>query len=376
MGKRMTEVGIGLIGSGFMGKCHALAYRNVKAVFGDVPTPRLEVLCDTPADRAAGMAARFGFARHTADWRALVTDPAVEIVSITTPNSLHREMAVAALGAGKHVYCEKPLAVTFAQAEEMAAAADKAGVLTIVGYNYIKNPAFLHARKLIGNGAIGRPIHFRGVVDEDYQADPEAPWSWRCLTADAGLGALGDLGCHLVSCAVGLMGPVESLIADMRTVHETRPRSDGGGWGPVENEDVASALVRFQGGAHGSIATSRIAWGRKNYLAWEVHGERGMICFDQERMNELKLFQAVGAAAEQGFKTILTGPPHPPYENFVPAQGHGLGFNDLKIIEVEGLLSALAHGGVPSPSFAEALAHEKVIHAIAESARTGMRIEP
>ena len=224
----MKEIGIGLIGTGFMGKCHALAFRNVKAVFGDLPTPRLEMLCDMRTDRAAQMAGQFGFARHTADWRALVTDPRVDVVSITTPNKMHHEMALAAMAAGRHVYCEKPLALTLEQAEEMAEAAERAGVLTLVGYNYIKNPAFLHTQKLIRDGAIGRPIHFRGVVDEDYQADPESPWSWRCLTAEAGLGALGDLGCHLVSCAVGLMGPVESLVADMQTIHKTRPRPEIG----------------------------------------------------------------------------------------------------------------------------------------------------
>ncbi len=372
----MKEIGIGLIGTGFMGKCHALAFRNVKAVFGDLPTPRLEMLCDMRTDRAAQMAGQFGFARHTADWRALVTDPRVDVVSITTPNKMHHEMALAAMAAGRHVYCEKPLALTLEQAEEMAEAAERAGVLTLVGYNYIKNPAFLHAQKLIRDGAIGRPIHFRGVVDEDYQADPESPWSWRCLTAEAGLGALGDLGCHLVSCAVGLMGPVESLVADMQTIHKTRPRPDGNGRGPVENEDVASALIRFRSGAQGSLSTSRVAWGRKNRLAWEVHGDRGMICFDQERMNELRLFRSDDPAAEVGFRTILTGPQHPPYGDFVPAPGHGLGFSELKIIEVSSLLSALQNGGTASPSIPDALVYEKVIHAICASARSGKRVKP
>ncbi|MGJ3265449.1 MAG: Gfo/Idh/MocA family protein [Salinarimonas sp.] len=364
-------VGIGLIGTGFMGKCHALAYRAVSAVFADVAPPRLAVLCDTPAEKAEAFARQFGFARATADWRDLVADPAVDLVAITTPNKLHREMALAALAAGKHVYCEKPLGLTLAEAEEMAAAAARAGVVTQVGYNYLKNPAFQHAQRLVAEGAIGRIVQFRGIVDEDYMADPALPWSWRCREAEAGLGALGDLGCHLVSLAQALCGPIRTLCADMQTVHPTRPMPDGTGEGPVENEDVATALVRFESGVAGMLTTSRAAWGRKGRLAFEIHGSAGMIAFDQERMNELRLFQAEPDRSRHGFRTILTGPAHEPYGAFTPAPGHGLGFNDQKTIEVAGLLRAIAGEGRASPDFAEALVIERVIHAIARSAREG-----
>ncbi len=367
----MGTLGVGLIGTGFMGKCHALAFAAVGRVFGDVAAPRLALLCDTPAERAVAMAGQFGFERATDDWQALVTDPAVDIVSITTPNRLHREIALAAIAAGKHVYCEKPLALTLAEAEEMAAAAERAGVRTMVGYNYIKNPAFTHAVRLVEDGTIGRPIHFRGFVDEDYQADPEIAWTWRARLDEAGLGTLGDLGCHLVSMACGLLGPIDSLIADMATVHETRPLPDGSGRAAVENEDVASALVRFASGVTGLISTSRSAWGRKNRLGWELHGTRGMLVFEQERMNELQLFVNDGPAATQGFRTILTGPSHPPYGAFCPAPGHQLGFNDLKVIEAAAFLRALASGDRPYPDFGHALAFERVIHAIARSARNG-----
>jgi predicted dehydrogenase len=370
----MAEIGVGVIGTGFMGKCHALAYGAVGRVFGDVAAPRLEVVCDMPLDRAEAIARQLGFARATDDWRALVEDPEVGLVSVTTPNRLHREMVLAALAAGKHVWCEKPMALTLAEAEEMAEMADRAGVATMVGYNYVRNPAFLHARRLVADGTIGRVVHFRGFVDEDYQADPELAWTWRARIDEAGLGALGDLGCHLVSMACGLCGPVESLVADMATVHATRPLPDGSGRAVVENEDVASALVRFEGGVPGVISTSRSAWGRKNRLGWEVHGERGMIAFEQERMNELMLFVNEGPAATQGFRTILTGPAHPPYAAFVPAPGHQLGFNDLKVIEAADLLRAIAAGGRPYPDFRAALAFERVIHAVAQSARDGVRV--
>ena len=365
----MDHVGVGLIGTGFMGKCHALAFRAVEAVFGDVPRPRLEVLCDVPAARAQHFAKQFGFARATDDWRVLIADPAVEIVSITTPNNLHKIIALEAIAAGKAVYCEKPMALTLDDAEAMAAAAEGAGVATMVGYNYLHNPIVTHARGLIDAGAIGRIVHFRGVVDEDYMADAETPWSWRCLEREAGLGALGDMGCHLVSVARHLVGPIVSLVAERQVVHAGRPKPDGTGTGPVENDDAASALVRFAGGAHGSLATSRVAWGRKGKLAWEVHGSQGMLAFDQERMNELQLFDARDPQATQGFKTILTGPAHPPYGLFVPAPGHSLGFNDQKTIEVWHLLRGLAGHEPLYPSFADALAIERVIHAIDRSAR-------
>jgi predicted dehydrogenase len=241
----------------------------------------------------------------------------------------------------------------------------------MVGSNYLKNPAFTHARRLIGEGTLGRVFQFRGWVDEDYQADPDLPWTWRAKLAEAGLGALGDIGTHLVSLAEATMGPIDSLIADMQTVYPTRPLPDGSGRASVENEDAASVLLRFRSGAQGSMVISRSAWGRKSRLGFEVHGSRGMIVFDQERMNELQLYLNEGDRATQGFRTILTGPAHPPYGEFCPAPGHQLGFTDLKIIECAALLRAIAGIEPASPSFAEALRIERVIHAIADSARAG-----
>lgn len=299
---------LGLIGTGFMGKAHALAYRAAGAVFGDLPPVQLSMLCDTPELQAQKYANQFGFERATDDWRKLVTSPRVDIVSVTTPNGLHKEMALAAIAAGKHVHCEKPLALTLEDAQEMETAARAAGVRTMVGYNYIHNPAISHARALIAEGMIGRVVHFRGIVDEDYQADPELPWTWRAKRADAGLGALGDLGCHLVSMSQVLMGSIESLISDTQVIHETRPLPDGSGRGEVENEDTASAIVRYRNGAQGTLCTSRSAWGRKNTLDWEVHGTEGMIAFSQERLNELQIYTNDGPKAQQGFRTILTGP--------------------------------------------------------------------
>ena len=366
----MKSLKVGLIGTGFMGKCHALAFHDAKALFGNLPAIELELLCEVPLDKARSFADQFGFARASDDWMDLINDPSIDIVSITTPNKLHKEMALAALAAGKHVWCEKPLALTLEDAQEMAKAAANAPGKTMVGYNYLKNPMISQAKKLIDEGAIGRLLHFRGFVDEDYQADPALPWTWRATKADAGLGALGDMGCHLVSLAYELVGPIATLTADMQTVYPERPMPEGEGMGKVENEDIATAIVRFENGILGTLSTSRSAWGRKGHLGFEIHGDKGMITFDQERMNELQLYQNEGPKAEQGFKTILAGPAHPDYEHFCPAPGHGLGFNDLKAIELAGFLTEIAGGAPAHPNFSDALEFEKVIHAIARSAES------
>ena len=374
----MKRMGVGLIGAGFMGKCHALAFGAVGAVFPHVPHPRLEVLADATLEQAQASARQFGFARATGDWRTLVEDPAVDIVSITTPNALHHEMALGAIAAGKHVYCEKPMGITLGQAEEMAAAAARAGVRTLVGYNYLRNPAVLHAKALIERGAIGRIIHVRGIFDEDYMADPTMPGTWRSLRGEAGLGVLGDMGCHLVAAVLDLAGPVESVLAETRIVYRRQyPGTEGSadpGSDLQENEDVATALARFRNGCDGVLSMSRSAWGRKNRLAWEVHGEAGMLAFDQERLNELHLYEARASGPEAGFRTILTGPAHPPYGEFVPAPGHGLGFNDMKVVEAEHLLRGIATDGPIHPDFGAALEIERIIHAIDESGRRGTRV--
>lgn len=367
----MDRIGVALIGTGFMGKCHAMAYGAVRAAYGDMPVIDRVALCDVDAAHAAACASAFGFARSTTDWRSLLADPAIDLISITSPNGLHREMAVAALEAGKHVWCEKPMALTLADAEAMAAAAGRAaGKATALGYGYLQNPALQEARRLIAEGVIGTPFDFRGSVDEDYMADPALPWSWRLRAADAGHGTLGDLTVHLVSLARCLMGEIDSLVAMVDTVHATRPRPDGAA-ARVENDDTAHALVRFASGARGTLASSRIAHGRKNGLRVEVHGSQGMLWLDNERMNELNLYVADGPPASRGFRRILSGPLHGDYARLCPAPGHGLGFNELKVIELAELLKAIRGQPSRSVDFAEGLRIERVIHAFAASASSG-----
>jgi len=372
----MDVVNVALIGTGFMGKCHALAYGAVKATFGDVPRPVRAVLCDAEAAHTERMAAEFGFEGWTTDWKSLLADRSIDLVSVTTPNGMHREMAVALLDAGKHVWCEKPMALTLADAEIMADAARRAARVTMLGYNYVKNPAVQHAKALIRDGLIGEVFDFRGSVDEDYMADPELPWSWRLRRSEAGLGTLGDLTCHLVSLAYDLVGEIAAVSAVVDTVHASRPLpKDPGKRGAVENDDVAHAVVRFRNGARGVMASSRVAHGRKNGLRFEVHGSKGMLALNNERMNELELYLAEGPKAERGFRTVLSGPAHPPYDRFCPAPGHGLGFNDLKMIELAHLLRAIRGDHEPYLSFADGLHIERVIHGFARSSEERRWVE-
>jgi predicted dehydrogenase len=360
-----------------MGKCHAMAYGAVKAVFGDVPHVDRIVLCDVDGAHAKQKASEFGFNRATTNWRELLVDPAIHLISITSPNGMHREMAVAALEASKHVWCEKPMALTLADAVAMTAAAAKAREqVTALGYAYLRNPALQYARQLIAEGAIGEVFDFRGSVDEDYMADPSLPWSWRLTRRDAGLGTLGDLTCHLVSLAHELAGEIGSLCAMADVVHEQRPISgEPGKMASVENEDIAHAVVRFRNGARGVLSSSRVAHGRKNGLKVEVHGSKGMLWLDNERMNELNLYVADGPMASRGFRRILSSPAHPAYAKLCPAPGHGLGFNELKVIELAEILHAIQKMPSSHIDFARGLGIEKIIHAFAQSSATRAWIE-
>jgi predicted dehydrogenase len=387
-----SSIGVGIVGTGFMGAAHAQSFLAAPHIFETALKPRLVAVADIDREAAEAAARRYGFARATADWREVIADPAVQLVSVTVPNALHADIALAAMAAGKHVYCEKPLAATAEAAEAMAAAAARSPVKTLVGYNYLRSPAIAYARDLIAAGAIGEPIYWRGVCDEDYMADAGTPFSWRCRRDVAGFGALGDLASHLVSVARLLLGPIARVVADRRTVIAERPVPGTGDAaekrsGPaaldrsqparaVENEDTAHALIQFESGVIGSFVTSRAHWGRKAHLGFEVFGRAGGILFDHERMNELQLFTRDGIdSAVNGFRTILIGPEHPSYGAFSPARGHGLGFNDLKIIEIAHLLQGIAGRETLFPTIPDALKIERVLHAIARSAESGQWVD-
>ncbi len=332
-------LGLGLIGTGFMGRTHVFGFATAAPVF-DLPCEiRLECVADATDELAKAAQTSFGFRRASGDWRTLLDDPAIDIVDITAPNALHKEMALAALAAGKHVYCEKPLAPRADDAAEMARAAAISGLCTQVGFNYLANPLMKLAREMIRGGELGEIRSYRGIHAEDYMATRDSPWTWR--HDPVGGGAMADLGSHALATAEFLLGPVREVFADSVTVIDERPGPSGEPV-PVAVDDITRALLRFENGASGSIEASWIATGRKMQHDFEVYGSRGALSLTQERFNELRFFDAADVRGRQGFRTIVAGPEHEPYGRFCPAPGHQLGFNDLKAIEINGFVEAIA----------------------------------
>ena len=275
----MTQIGIGIIGGGYMGKAHAVAMASVGAVFETTLRPRLEMVCATNDASAEKYRAAYGFARATSDWRTLVNDPAVEAIVIASPQSTHRDIAEAAFKLGKPVLCEKPMGASLADSRAMTVAATATGAINMVGFNYIRTPASQYARQLIASGAIGDVTWFRGEHTEDFLADPTTPANWR--TTGAANGTMGDLAPHMLNAALALIGPITSLIAEVETVHPTRPG------GTVTNDDHGQMMCRFENGAMGAMYFSRIATGRKMGYAYEITGTKGAIKFDQEDQNAI-----------------------------------------------------------------------------------------
>lgn len=359
----MPAIGIGIVGGGYMGKAHAVAFSAVGALFDTALRPRLEMVAASSAESAERYRAAYGFARATGDWRELVADPAVEAVVIASPQATHRAIAEAALARGKPVLCEKPMGLDAAEARAMTAAAEAAGVANMVAYNYIRTPASQYARQLVAEGALGEITWFRGEHTEDFHADPEAPFSWR-MEGEAN-GCIGDLAPHIFNAALALMGPVSALSARIETVHPSR------GGRAVNNDDQVQMMVRFASGAMGHIFASRTATGRKMGYAYEITGTRGAIRFDQEDQNALWLYRADDPEPQRGFRKILAGPAHPDYLAFCQGPGHGTGYQDQIAIEAKDFLAAIETGTPVWPTFADGLAVHEIIAAARRSAETG-----
>ncbi len=359
----MTSIGIGVVGAGYMGKAHSVAMAAVGAVFDTKLRPRLEIIATTTEAGAADKARAFGFARGTADWRLLVSDPKVEAVVIASPQNTHREIALAAFAAGKHVLCEKPLGCTIGECREMVAAAEKSGLANMTGFNYIRTPASQLARQIIAAGEIGGMTSFRGEHTEDFLADPATPADWR--TRELANGNMGDLAPHPINAALALAGPIERLIADVETVHKTRPSPKGPE--AVTNDDQAQLMLRFKSGVMGSLFISRVATGRKMGYCYEVVGTKGAIRFDQEDQNALWLYKGDARADRQGFTKILTGPQHPDYQPFCLGPGHGTGYQDQIIIEARDFLQAIATKKSIWPTFHDGMLVNQVIEAAHKS---------
>ncbi|MFE2280251.1 Gfo/Idh/MocA family protein [Streptomyces sp. NPDC059454] len=373
---------IGMVGYAFMGAAHSQGWRTAGRVF-DLPlTPDMAVICGRDADAVRAAADRHGWAETETDWRALVERDDVDLVDICTPGDSHAEIALAALAAGKHVLCEKPLANTVAEAEAMTRAAEEAaarGQLAMVGFNYRRVPATELARRMVAEGRIGTLRHVRVAYLQDWLVDPQFPLTWRLRREHAGSGSLGDLGAHIVDLAQYLAGEqLAGVSALTETFVRERPLPtapsaglasvSAAGTGRVTVDDAALFTGRFASGALASFEATRYATGRKNALRIELNGERGSLAFDLERLNELEFHDGTEPGTHAGFRRILvTEPDHPYLEAWWPP-GHGLGYEHTFVHQARDLVHAIAGGRGPEPSFADGLQVQRVLAAVEESA--------
>ncbi|MFB7334355.1 Gfo/Idh/MocA family oxidoreductase [Streptomyces adustus] len=373
---------VGMVGYAFMGAAHSQGWRTAGRVFDLPRQPVLAVLCGRDGAAARTAADRLGWAAVETDWRALIARDDVDLVDICTPGDSHAEIALAALAAGKHVLCEKPLANTVDEAVTMTRAADEAygrGRLAMVGFNYRRVPATALARRMVADGRLGTLRHVRVAYLQDWLTDPGFPLTWRLRKELAGSGALGDLGAHIVDLAQYLAGErLAGVSALTETFVRERPLPGGAGsgltampaagTGTVTVDDAALFTGRFASGALASFEATRYATGRKNALRIELNGERGSLCFDLERLNELWFHDATDPGAEAGFRRILVTEPDHPYIDAWWPPGHGLGYEHTFVHQVRDLVHAIDEGRRPDPSFADGLQVQRVLAAVEESA--------
>jgi predicted dehydrogenase len=368
-------LGIGMVGHAFMGAAHTQAWRTAPHFF-DLPLrPEPRALCGRDPARVAEAAGRLGWSSTETDWRRLVERDDIDLVDVCTPGDTHAEIAIAALEAGKHVLCEKPLANSMSEAEAMAAAADRAaahGVMAMVGFTYRRVPAIALARQLVSEGRIGEIRHVRAQYLQDWLADASAPMTWRLRKDKAGSGALGDIGAHLVDLTQFITGEQLTSVNGMLPtfVHE-RPVADGISTGQVTVDDAALFLGTFSGGAVGVFEATRFATGRKNSIRVELNGSAGSLAFDFEDMNVLQLYDARESAEVAGFRRIIVTEPVHPYAGHWWPPGHGLGYEHGFVHQAADLVTAIGRGEQPLPSFADGLQVQRVLAAVGASAELG-----
>ncbi|PWU53161.1 dehydrogenase [Micromonospora globispora] len=386
---------VGMVGYAFMGAAHSQAWRTVNRVYDLPARVRMSLICGRDSGKVAEAADRLGWEGHTTDWRRLVESDDVDVVDICTPGDSHCEIAIAALAAGKHVLCEKPLANTVEEARVMAVAAARAradGVRAMCGFNYRRVPAVTMMRQLIADGRLGVIRHVRAAYLQDWIVDPQFPLVWRLQKDRAGSGALGDIGAHIIDLTQYVTGQrITGVSALTETFVKERPlpagssglaaQADGNGraMGTVTVDDAAVFVARLDGGALATYEASRFATGRKNALRVEINGSLGTVVFDLERLNELEFYDATRPAAEQGFTRILVTEGEHPYMSAWWPPGHIIGYEHSFTHQMRDFVEAIATGTDPAPSFADALQVQLVLDAVTRSAGLDSRwteVEP
>jgi predicted dehydrogenase len=373
---------VALIGHSFMGRAHAQAWRTAPHFFDLSLHPELAVVVGRDDERARAAAENFGAEEWSIHWREVIARDDIDLVDICTPGDQHAEIAIAALRAGKHVLCEKPLARTVPEARDMADAATTAaesGIFAMCGFSYRRTPALALAKRFIDEGRLGQIRHVRAQYLQDWLSSSEAPLTWRLDKERAGSGALGDIGAHSIDTAQWLTGQsIEGVSAMLRTFVDDRPvmahqsglgghAEEGAARGPVTVDDAAAFTAAFSGGAMGVFESTRMALGHRNANRIEVNGERGSVAFDFERMNELEFYDGSDPDDAQGFRRIQVTEPSHPYTGAWWPTGHGLGYEHVFTHQVVDLVTAIATGTQPSPTFAEAVQVQRVLHAVERS---------
>jgi predicted dehydrogenase len=389
------EIRVGMVGYAFMGAAHSQAWRTVNRFF-DLPVrARMAAVCGRDSANVAAAAKRLGWDSHTTDWRELVARDDIDVIDICTPGDSHTEIAVAALAAGKHVLCEKPLANTVEQARAMVEAAAQAragGVRSMCGFNYRRVPAVALMQDFVASGRLGVIRHVRAAYLQDWIVDPQFPLVWRLQKDRAGSGALGDIGAHIIDLTqyvtgqriTGVSGIAETFVTErplpVSSSGLAASAGNGGGdgpaYGPVTVDDAALFVARLDGGAVATYEATRFATGHKNGMRVELNGSKGSVAFDLERLNELQYYDATRPSPEQGFARILVTEPEHPYMSAWWPPGHVIGYEHSFTHEMRDFLVAIATGHDPEPSFADALQVQLVLDAVARSTGTGSSWTP
>lgn len=363
-----------------MGNVHSRSYVAIKDKFyGEGLQPRLVICADDVAARASEAQERFGYERTTTDWMEVVEHPDVQVVDITSPNFLHREMALAAIENGKHVMCEKPVGTLPEDVAVIYHAARDAGVITFTGLNYRWAPHVQFAKQLIDSGQLGEITNYYGRFFTMYASDPLGQLSWRFVKEKAGTGALGDLMPHASDMAQFLVGPIKRVISNRQTIIKERPLPVPGRGthfsvgqpddpkGDVTTEDYAGALVEFENGARGTLEVSRATLGPKLENNFEIYGTKGAIRWSFENMDDMYIYLPDGTPARDGFVRVVASPDLPLYGRFQPGPGNNLSYDDLKVIEAYHFLKSVATGEQLEPSFKAAYEFAQVIDAMIRS---------
>jgi predicted dehydrogenase len=381
------EIGVGLVGYKFMGRAHSNAYRQVAHFFDVDPAPRMTVICGRDEASVREAAENLGWESYETDYHDLIARDDVELVDVVTPGNTHREIVLAALEAGKHVLCEKPLANSLSEAREMVTAARNAGTVNMVCFNYRRAPAVQLARKLVEDGRLGEIRHWRATYLQDFIMDPSFPLIWRLKKEVSGSGALGDIGAHIIDLAQFVVGPISEVTGMTQTFIKERPLeepSEGGGLsasggtetGEVTVDDAAAFLARFENGAIGTFEATRFAAGRRNQNSFEINGSKGSVAFDLERMNELEVFFTDDDADVQGFRTVNVTEPDHPYTGAWWPPGHILGYEHTFVHTIKDLMDGIKRGESPAPTFEDGYRCQAVLDAVERSAASGQWTRP